>query len=146
MTYKNLKEYLEKIDLPETGYFNLYTFPENQRLCPKGDPIGWFLSNQRGRGAVALVFHHDAMIKMLISAHMVDRPHSPKRGWRAVDGGIVDSMKKAGIKEYVHNPSLVQHTGLISSMKNKKHSLAVSFKGEEFDALDLLPAEKEGII
>jgi len=53
----------------------------------------------------------------------------------------VTALKKVGWKEYVHNPSLIQHTGKISIIGNGNHPLAPSFKGEEFDALDLLEKE-----
>ncbi len=140
VTYPNLREYLETCEYPDNGYWNLYTFPENLRLCPAGYE-GWYRSNQRGRGAVALVMSLDAVTTLIGHDHMIQRPKDSKRGHKAVDGGIVTAFKKAGWREYVHNPSLVQHTGIISSMSNKRHALADSFRGEEFDALELLPSE-----
>lgn len=148
VTYPNMRQYLERCAYPDgeegrdKGYWNLYTFPSNQNLAPvdgKGmQREGWYPSNQFGRGAVALVFNRPAVITLLTHLHMVERPQDCTRGWRAVDGGIVTAMGKAGWKEYVHNPSLVQHTGLVSSMGNKPHKLAVSFRGEDYDALRLL--------
>ena len=137
VTYPNLREYLEKSEYPEKGYCNLYTFPHNQKLAPENVPA-WYISNQRGLGAVATVFSNEAAMTLLRADHMTNRVKCPKKGHRAIDGGIVDSMKKAGWKEYVHNPSLVQHTGHISSMDNGKHPQAISFRGENFDALELL--------
>lgn len=137
VTYKGLREYLEHCEYPEKGYLNCYTFPRNQHRAPKNQ-TGWYLSDQLGKGAVALIFSHEAMQVLLLAYHMWSRPQNAKRGWRAVDGGIVDSFKKAGWREYVHNPSLVQHTGIKSSMGNRKHSLATSFKGEDFDVRSLL--------
>ena len=69
---------------------------------------------------------------------MIMRPQNDERGWRAIDGGIVTAFKKAGWQEHVHNPSLVQHTGITSVMGNKQHKLATSFKGEDFDAIELV--------
>lgn len=149
ITSKNLKTYLEALPYPdgsdgrERGYLNLYTFPANQERFPMEgqtgrQKFGWMLSNQFGRGAVALVFNRDAVLALLSSPHMVERPLDPNRGWKAVDGGIVTAMAKAGWKEYVHNPSLVQHTGLVSSMRNRPHKLSISFQGEDFDCLELL--------
>lgn len=138
VTYKNLKTYLSQCSYPNNGYFNLYTFPSNQLLAPKNGVNGWYLSNQSGKGAVALIFPRDILLNLLGSEHFLNRPQDIHRGWKAIDGGIVESMKKAGVKEYVHNPSLVQHTGLISSMGNNPHKLAESFKGEVFDAMELL--------
>lgn len=72
------------------------------------------------------------------------RVQDPTRGWRAVDGGIVTGMNKVGYREYVHYPSLVQHTGLISSMRNRQQPTAPSFPGEDFDAMTLFkPKPKE---
>jgi hypothetical protein len=134
VTYRNLRQYLESCEYPPRGYWNLYTFPSNQTLA-KG--LGWYASNQFGRGAVALVFDRETVKTLLASQHMVERPEDCTRGWRAVDGGVVTALKKAGWTEYVHNPSLTQHTGQISSMGNRPHLQATSFRGEEYDALEL---------
>ena len=78
---------------------------------------------------MTLLRHHD----------MIDKPIAAGfRGWKKTDGIIITAMKKAGYKEYVHNPSLVQHTGAVSSMRNRPHPQATSFRGEDFDALELL--------
>ncbi len=143
VTYKNLRGYLEAISYPEDGYLNLYTFPENHGLL--NGRKGFHQSNQLGKGAVALVFSRLALQKVLASEHMVVRATNKElnsvgnpRGQISVDGGIVTAMSKAGMFEYVHNPSLVQHTGLVSSMMNRQHPLSPSFLGEDFDALTLL--------
>lgn len=136
LTYRNLRTYLESCTYPEKGYWNLYTFPSNQRLSPAQG--GWYKSNQFGRGAVALVFDRTTVQTLLQHPHMVERPTDPHRGWKAVDGGIVTSLGKAGWYEYVHSPSLVQHTGDVSSMGNKPHLKAESFRGEDFDATELI--------
>ncbi len=136
---RNLKSYLDNAPLPERGYLNLYTFPKNQALSPEeGRVRGFYRSNQKGLGAVALAFSNEAVRTLLSSRHMIDRPMDANRGWKAIDGGIVTGFAKAGWHEYVHNPSLVQHTGEVSSMRNRKHPLAPSFPGEHFDALSLL--------
>ncbi len=137
VTYKNLKCYLEQCEYPEKGYWNLYTFPSNQSIAPE-DHTGWYESNQLGKGAVALVFNREAVATLLGTQHMAVRPQDVNRGWKAIDGGIVSAFKKEGWKEYVHNPSLVQHIGDISTMRNKRHPKAASFKGETFDALNLV--------
>ena len=138
VTYKNLRQYLDQCAYPDQGYWNLYTFPQNQILAPTDGSTGWYLSNQCGKGAVALVFSHEAVTTLLVQPYMVARPQDCKRGWCAVDGGIISAFKKVGWKEYVHNPSLVQHTGIVSSMRNKPHQLAESFRGEDFDAMELI--------
>lgn len=147
VTYRNLRQYLEACPYPVGGYLNLYTFPVNRRLFQSLDGrgrdraperLGWGLSNQLGKGAVALVFDRVAAGTLLTHPHMLARTVDAAKGWRSVDGAIVSALTKAGIKEYVHNPSLVQHTGLKSSMGNKPHRLADHWRGEDFDALKLL--------
>lgn len=137
VTYRNLRQYLEKVPYPDKGYINLYTMPRNQALCPVNH-TGFYLSNQLGKGAVGLVFSNEAVLTLLGQYHMLQKPKDSKRGWKSLDGAIVTAMKLAGWKEYVHSPSLLQHTGITSSMKNRQQPLAESFKGEDFDALELL--------
>lgn len=134
VTYTNLREYLERCAYPHHGYLNLYTFPENNKSMR-----GWYLSNQLGRGAVALVFSNEALRHLLSQPYFVDRPQDPQKGHILIDGGIVETMKKSGWQEYVHNPSLVQHTGKHSSMGSRTHDLADTFLGEGYDAMKLLP-------
>lgn len=159
---KNLRAYLEECHYPgeaprarpgeavrldgsagqpvgHPGYLNLFTMPSNEPFA-KGRE-GWFESNQLGRGAVALVFNRDAVLTLLSARHMVERPMDPHRGHKAVDGGIVESFRKAGQKEYCHFPSLTWHTGERSVMGNAPHRNADSFRGEDWDALSLLPKE-----
>lgn len=137
VTYKGLKTYLENCPYPDKGYWNLYTFPTNEENAPKGY-TGWYPSNQRGLGAVATVFDNDTVRRLLSHTHMVERPMHLDRGWKAVDGGIVSSILKMGGREYVHAPSLVQHTGLESSMGNSEHPLSTTFVGEDFDVSTLI--------
>lgn len=147
LTYKNLRTYLDNCPYPEKGYWNLYTFPSNQDLCPMvgktgREYVGWYEANQFGRGAVALIFSRAAVTTLLSSSHLVERPQDMNRGWRSIDGGVVTAFKKAGWKEFVHNPSLVYHTGEVSSMGNVKQKQTRSFRGESFDALNLLEERK----
>lgn len=137
--YRNLRQYLERCPFPSKGYLNLYLFPQNEKLA-KGRR-GWYQSNQLGKGAVALVFDNEGARLLLGHPHMVDRPLDERRGWKSIDGGIVTAFKKAKWKEYVHNPSLVQHTGTKSSMGNKQHPKADSFLGQDFDALAFVEGE-----
>lgn len=132
ITYANLRDYLERCKYPKTGYWNLYTFPSNEHGS------GWHLSNQRGLGAVALVFSNEALRTLLFQKHLVERVLNEKRGHLAIDGGIVEAFKKVGWREWVHSPSLVQHIGDTSAIGNNPHPKAVSFRGEEFDARSLV--------
>lgn len=149
ITYKSLKQYIELSGPPIDGYLNLYTFPQNQKLADRAKTTGWFRSNQRGLGAVALVFTNQNFKQLISHQHMRDRFQSlePARNNRLrrdthLDGGIVDSFKKMGLFEYCHSPSLVQHIGDKTSMNSPKQMRAPKFNGPEFDALQLLPPEK----
>lgn len=143
---KNLRAYLDKCKYPDNGYLNLLTFPHNEQYAPRDltarkEPIAGFYEasqKKRGLGAVALVFDRRAVMELLGAQHMIERPTDASGRYpKYVDGGIVEGMNKAGYREYVHFPSLVQHTGLKSTIGNMPHPLAPSFPGEAFDALTL---------
>lgn len=152
VTYPGLREYLDYCKYPEKGYLNLYTCPKyNQHLAPKnqhgGTIDGWFMSNQLGKGAVALVFDRAAVQCLLGTDYLVKRflsvdmyPNTKQRRCdRSIDGGIVECLKRNGFTEWCHSPSLVQHIGLESSMGNSSGWMqANSFKGEGFDARSLI--------
>lgn len=129
LVVSDLKQYLSSVELPAKGYFNLFTMdaPRQAELPSKA---GWFASNQKGRGAIALMFTRQAAFTLLTGQHMVDQFQDGHRGDRNVDGGILDTFAKAGWTEYVHNPSLAYHIGDVTSMGSKKHSNASSFPGE----------------
>lgn len=147
VTYRNLRSYLEACPYQERSYQNLYLFPPPRQVAPPriGQTArfyeGWFPSNQRGRSATALVFDRKAVLTLLTHQHMVERPLDAKRGHRKIDGGIVTALVKAGYRELVHNPSLVQHVGLRSSMGNHPFEQAPSFRGEMYDASELLKSD-----
>jgi len=133
---RNLCQYLESCDYPHQGYLNLYTMPEN--LLLSGGKQGWYASNQMGRGALALIFNREALITLLQSDHALRKPQDPKNGHRSIDGCVLTGMKQNGWKEYVHNPSLVQHIGRNrSTLVNRNWPEADSFPGETFDAVRL---------
>lgn len=151
VTYKNLLLYLEQCEYPKKGYWNLYTFPENQNKAPKDDGTGWFLSTQNGRGAVALVFSREAVVLLLKHQHIVDRPMSSKSTRvRLVDGAVMESFRKSGWKEYTHNPTLVDHTGMTSVTRNgskiKDSWKAKTFKGTDFDAIEMPKTSAKEIV
>lgn len=149
---KNLRAYLERCSYPEKGYLNLYTFSNNESVI-QGKPPGWYEASllhsqgakayhgkqqQTGRGAVALVFDRAAVQALLTSPNLVQKPLDAHAGHRRVDGMIVQALNEKGFREWVHNPSLTQHIGVHSSMGNRPHKQALTFPGEEFDALSLL--------
>jgi hypothetical protein len=138
---RGLREYITHCRYPEKGYLNLYTVPRNARHAPKGHQ-GWYESDQRGRGAVGLVFNREAVTKLLANDFFVCRIQDEHRGWRLIDGGIVTAMKNVGWKEFVHSPSLVDHIGEESTWKgniaHQWYAKSADFPGEEFDAVSLL--------
>jgi len=136
ITYRNLKEYLEQCDMPENVYWNLYTFPQNEVLH-SGTP-GWYLSNQRGRGAVALVFSNDVAFKLLTNPIIIAKPKATKNPHRSIDGTVVTSLTSIKVREYVHFPTLIQHIGDCSSVGNIQHVKPESFLGEDYDATNLI--------
>ena len=148
---RNVRQLLEASTLT-SGYFNLYTSPNERYFAGlKHHTKGWVQSTQRGKGALALVFDRTAVETLLTSRHMVMRPVPTEhkdviaqkqgdwyRGQCVVDGGIVESLStKAGIKEYIHLPTLAQHIGAVSSFSNLRHPIAEDFPGEDVDAMSL---------
>lgn len=142
----SLRSYLDRCPFPTKGYLNLITYPSNDPSINKDlqvpvDHVGWYKSNQYGRGAQGLVFDRDGVVTLLTRPYIVRRVEDVHRGWKAVDGGIVTALKEAGYTEYVHRPSLIFHTGKLSAMENRPQPDAPSFQGEAFDLLTLLRAE-----
>lgn len=151
LAVKNLKPYLDALPWPSDGYFNLYVHPDNKdRAALKG----WNLSDQCGKGAVALAFSREAALALASSRGMAERPAHPTRGWRFIDGGVADAMKKAGFCEYVHCPSLVKHVGEVSTFSKAERATVsdalspyrwpngryegAGFPGNDYDAMELL--------
>ena len=130
----NLLQYLSRKEYPEKSYLNLFVHPNNSKKLVQ---VGWNLSNQKGQGAVALVFDRQAAAALLTSSHPTQRLWNlPPDKLNSVDGAICDSLVRLGFKEYVHNPSLVQHVGRVSSIGDC-FCQAASFPGESFDAMTL---------
>lgn len=139
---KNVRQYIEACPYPGKAYLNLYLWP-----CYEKNKGGWYESDQRGKGAVALVFNNDAL-RTLIQAPRIYkrfadnaisyRPRNDAREHSRFDGTIQMSMTDAGYKEWVHKPSLVQHMGEVSVMGNHKHPQSKSFFGVGFDCMEFL--------
>lgn len=90
---------------------------------------------------MGLAFDRTTVQTLLAHRNLPDRPTSVAEGHRRIDGAVVQALNQCGWREYIHNPSLVQHTGEITSIRgNRRHPRALSFRGEDFDALSLLPA------
>jgi len=147
--YQNLRQYLEKCEYPNKGYWNLYTFPINVRPFSR-----WYLSDQSGKGAVALVFNKQALMTFLGSSYPAGRVQTNEHArHKNIDWVVLETMRLAGSFEYVHNPSLVQHLPSMpqnigtmpSTVGNKDHPESPVFWGEDFDALELLK-RPQGIV
>lgn len=160
----HLRQYLERSGYPHRGYLNLYTFTAGNEAVVRGKPVGWHeacLVNppdrnpnlyQAGRGAVALVFDNEAVRAALSSPGLWHKPSSPDLGHTSgrikIDGALVTCMNNAGFREYIHNPSLVQHAGFESSRPEAQdpnsgayrygHMQAQTYRGDGFDLLTLL--------
>ncbi len=151
VTCQGLIQYLNRLTLQPKTYWNLMCAFENDGLLVGKEP-GFYdgcpfipqrpgmakVTQQGGRGAVALVFSREGVVTLLSDRDFMARPMSANNAHRAVDGGIVTAMNKAGYRELVHYPSLVQHTGDRSTIGHKPHQLSKSFVGEQFDAVELL--------
>lgn len=151
---KDVRRYLDASHWPAKGYLNLLTFPSNQGVAPRspaGRGAGWFEARecyngplyhgkvgQKGLGAVALCFTREAVLDILSSRHVVERPLDAVWATKKLDGMVVTAMNQLGWREYCHDPSLVQHTGEVSSIGNRPHPLAPSFRGEQWSAMEVL--------
>ena len=178
----NLREYLETVPLEPKTYWNLYLGPwnENPREFGRGrqEPLPPWLQNgkgkgkafvglgrgdQRGRGAMALVFDRETVIELATSKYLINRPADVRsdgkcelnpRGYRLIDGGVVEALRALGYAELVHHPSLVRHVGVRSTVDRRgtvphhdpnfprhawpKRHEGLTFPGQGFDALSLV--------
>ncbi len=139
---RNLREYLERCEYPKKGHLNLCTYPVNDPLA-KGEE-GWFLSNQKHKGAQALVFDNETMRCLLSNLGCaVERLQDERYRYQGIDGTVGKVLKSVGWVEHVHNPSLVCHTGVggktsMTFVPHKSQPVIESFRGEDFDLLTLL--------
>ena len=135
---KGLKNYLNQCEWPcEKAYLNLFTFRENHELI-HNKKVGWHPSDQLGKAAVGLVFDQVGMKSVLSSPHLVRWLKDTERGHRLIDRAVSQSLGKLGFKEFIHNPSLLQHVGMSSSMGSDRHPQSSCFMGEDHDATNFL--------
>lgn len=137
----NMRAYLESLPMHDGHYWNLYTTYDNVRLNAEGK-IGFYESNQFGRGACGLVLSLKAVTDVLSNYdHIVERPQNVMRGRRGIDAAVASALKAKGWVEMVHHPSLLQHIGEQSVIGHDivdfKHS--PTFNGEDFDCSQLVP-------
>jgi hypothetical protein len=147
---RNLRPYLERVPFPPQSYLNLITQLDSENAV-RGKPVGWHEGaalatsppqlfhgrpSQKGCGACALVFDRGGVVELLSSRHLAARPQHQHRGWQAIDGGVVESLNRAGWRELVHQPSLCSHVGGRSTMGHRPFPRPLTYR--EGDALDLL--------
>ncbi len=134
---RGAREYLERTCVATDVYYNLFSAPSNQKRV-RPEFVGWFDSNQRGLGAVGLVFRSEVFQTLLADKVLLNHARDKQRGKECVDGAIVTVMANHVIIEQCHSPSIVQHVGDVSVLKHGKFPAARSFKGEEFDLRELI--------
>jgi hypothetical protein len=145
---RNVRPYLDRLPFPDRGYWSLYAAMENDQLPVPPKP-SFVPSCQRGRGALALVFSRQGVVELLSSKHFACKPQDPVRGWRTVDGAVVQALCWSELKwtEWVHLPSLVQHAGADAPTRPERYAgqggkcpyrPAATFPGTDYDAADLL--------
>lgn len=124
LAYTRLRDYLEHT-VQEGVYWNLFTNNMNWLAKPSGK--GWFQAPVNGKGALGLLFTNEALQKVLGASPMVCRPKDQEKGQRGIDGVVYHTLTSAGYREMVHEPSLLQHTGTVSTVGSKRHSPAPNF-------------------
>lgn len=148
---KNVRQFVEASGFPEKkSYLNLVTYPVNH---PGVDvPVnqgyeGWHLSNQRGKGAQALIFDREGVMALLSNEQFNRRcldlsidGRGRIRGRKNIDGGVCDCLVgQLGYKEYVHSPSMMSHLNDVPSViGNPAQPKIGSWRGEGFDAMACL--------
>lgn len=135
-----LRDYLDAATSIPMAYYNLYTMPPPYQ-APPPEAQGWYPSNQKGMGALGLVFTQIGVRHLLKSEHLVERVQDSQCGYRKIDGGVVSAMTKAGYQEYVHYPSLLQHTGMCNSSmgpRQAQYPISTTFAGEGTNIMEVL--------
>lgn len=146
---RGLREYLDNCAFPKRGYWNLFTFLDGDNVI--SDRGGWVegptenmasdpnSNKQTGRGALGLVFSREGLQTLVGSRHMAVKPSTHDHPRDKIDGAVVEAMNLAGYREFVHGPSLLLHTGTLTSIQEGGKagkvwkSNAQSFPGENVD-------------
>lgn len=138
---RNLRQYLESCPWPGRAWLNLYTCRRNNVLC--NGVAGWYQSDQRGRGAVGLVFDNGSARAVLEGLPALGNENP--RAYSGADYGVTTILKAKEFTEYCHKPSLIQHMGDYSVIRERRHMTgwqylrAPDFAGEDADAMDFRP-------
>lgn len=128
---RQVREYLERCQLPERTWWNLLTHDDNLTLADKVP--GWHVSSQLARGAAALVFDRRGVECVLRSQEAADYL---SRGGVTSETAVALALRSLNYRELVHYPSLIQHVGQDSTLGHSYGGVS-SFLGEEFDLLSI---------
>jgi hypothetical protein len=143
---KNVKQYLERMTLPSTGFMSLYAAHKRE-----GTKTGFHMLPRElsGMGAHCYVFTPQALHKLLANPFFINHRYGKTKingrylkGHKHIDSAISRSFYAIGEGEWSHHPSLAQHIGETSTLGHgslTRKRTSKSFKGETFDALSLLP-------
>lgn len=144
---RNVRQYLEQCEYQEKSYYNLCTYPQNDDVRPTPEYKGWYKSNQRARGAQALMFDRQAVFDLLTHRNLVRQVNRGGNWFKGIDGMISRCLLEDAAMSYtelVHSPSLVDHMvsepssiKAISTTHGKQPAIQ-SFAGVDFDAMELL--------
>lgn len=131
-----VRQYIESTIPDCPCYLNLCTYPANILPC---DGIGWYPAvSSFGLGAQALVFPSHSLRVLLQSKWLVEHPRDRFRGTQAIDGIVKSSFRDAGVIEFVHNPTLVNHVGNVSAIGHPPQPPSYGFLGEDYDLMTIL--------
>jgi hypothetical protein len=130
-----LRAYLDALDYPRNGYWNLYL----SHLNEPARTSGWHLPRKFGMGGLALVFDAATVRLLLSSPRLLRHPRTGAKSRKNVDGAVTEAMLIAGRRELVHSPSLVQHLGHESTLGHMPGRASRTFPGEHFDARRFSP-------
>ncbi len=146
---RNAKEYLSHLPYEAKTYWNLFSFPDNEKVCKEQE--GFHKAACCGKGAVALVFDRDTVVDLLGHSNTASRCLSVEgdRGKTNLDGGVYWTLVNyLHYREMVHWPCLTQHVGDLSTIVGRNGRLnctpdqtyphSMSFRGEAWDAMSLL--------
>jgi hypothetical protein len=139
---KNLEYYLEGL-IPQIGKFAALSIYTPRRYARN---YGRYVHNEchgiQTWGSQALVFGRHEAVRFLSSPEvLLHRSYGDNYQGRDISNARKDAIiglwaDRENLPLYFHSPSLVQHTGLISSLGNESHESL--YVGSDFDAMQLV--------
>lgn len=142
----NVRQYLDARGWPRDAVL-LKLFAPDETIAAAAEP-GWteIPEELHMRGAQALLFPPGELERLVASPHILNQRRGLIRGSshrtnEAIDNVVARWAREAGGRQYVHNPSLAQHTAPTADNSALGHVFpeASSWRGERFDCLAELP-------